>query len=49
MVSRNPLRRGQRQRPGRHRQIDLRVIQLARRIGQVGDDLDRAFWATAFK
>ena len=40
VVAGNPLRSGEGQRPGGDRQIDLGVIELARRIGQVGSDLD---------
>ena len=36
----NPLRRGQRQRARRHRQVDIGVKQLARRIAKIGGDLD---------
>lgn len=40
MGSWNPLRRGEGQRPGGNRQIDLGVIKFARRVRQIGSDLN---------
>src|SRR6185437_10325053 len=39
----NPLRRGERERPGRYRKIDLSMKQFARCIAQIGKDLNGWF------
>ena len=40
MIAGDPLRGDQGQRPRRDRKLHFRVVQFARSVGQVGDDLD---------
>ncbi len=40
MVAGNPLRRDERERAGGDGKIDLSVVELARRVGEVGGDLN---------